>query len=565
MESNVAIKSNNLIYFYSNNTNSLFDNEQQEIYQFLNSFIDEKLLKLKKNPREICFYLNYYHDRKFDGGKEFEIDSLATYSIKNKTIIFIFEYKNYSNSFTSEEDIEKVFFKLIDKSKEFKNYFFEDDKKAELFFIFGWKDNNQKINFKISKINKNSKHDFKKNNDIRYIGIVDNYLSNKDCSFFKNTFLENKLKIPRDVKYIMSCAKGDKIPIISNDRQKIFKGIKENRISLFEGEAGSGKTALAFFLFGYLKESIFFLINDKFSKEIIKNFKEDTKLNHYCNRIIYHTNDLKKKLENTKNDFKDTFLLIDESQRITKKNHELLVDLIEKNKNIKIILFGDQNQMINPDSDFGYSEFIKYIKCLEISFFDYKIQKCYRIPKKSLKKICFVLCLSNDWNISNDYIIEVENNLDNFVNKFLIERKNNLSVMSSIQYTNNNYDEKLNNYGIRGAGFNLSNREYFLHNDEYLMKNYFFPYDLLSREIDSSFIFIPGIISWNSKNCALYHKDKFLGNKQIFLKNQLYVLASRSTKKIVIYIENKEFYDEVSKRLNKCENINKKYRGSNYE
>ena len=73
-------------------------------------------------------------------------------------------------------------------------------------------------------------------------------------------------------------------------------------------------------------------------------------------------------------------------------------------------------------------------------------------------------------------------------------------------------------------------------NSETVEKYYFSPYEMISRELDSIYIFLRENIS----------PDVIRG----YVLTQLYVLMTRATLSLNIYIENKETYKVFKERLN---------------
>jgi len=82
---------------------------------------------------------------------------------------------------------------------------------------------------------------------------------------------------------------------------------------------------------------------------------------------------------------------------------------------------------------------------------------------------------------------------------------------------------------------NKSDYPYFL-NAETINKYYFMPYNMISRELETIYIFITST-SLNDLN-------------DDFIRNHLYILMTRATIKLNIYVSDKQLYDSFKQKVN---------------
>lgn len=541
---------------YLNNKSFLnFNDEQKEIIDcFCNFLLNELNMEINEiNNSTAIFDLNFYHNETKDNGEELEIDLIASSQSETKINIFLLEHKHYSKFNNNQSKIENDINKCTSKLKTIKNYFFSNDyeDKINIILIFGYKDQQNYYEYKLIKFNKNweVKSDHKINQQDKE--NLSNLFKDKNNKWFNNQeFFNDKLKDAKDVKEIISCLKDDNYPfnVEPELNNQFSQKIKNESIKFFliEGEAGTGKTLTAFSWFKKMKNnSIMWLINQKLTIQIKNKLKEKER-NEFENKIFWHFNDVddffKEEHDRIKSE-EHFFVFIDEAQRIRQEQIELINQIINTFSNIKIILFGDEKQKISKN-DVGYTIF--FDKKNDNEKWMYTIKKYYRINQKTLNIIKYVFCLSkNKVNKLINYKIVIPDTVQEFQKIFDNEFENDKNtVISSIEGTDRkNYDLKLREIKIEPAFKDMSGRENFLYIPEYLNKFYFFPYDLISREVNRSFIFL-------GKNVKMNEKDEIVfNNDSIPYINQLNVLLSRATKKLVVYIEDKHYRKKCQEKL----------------
>lgn len=80
---------------------------------------------------------------------------------------------------------------------------------------------------------------------------------------------------------------------------------------------------------------------------------------------------------------------------------------------------------------------------------------------------------------------------------------------------------------------------------------YFYAFDLISREIENIYIFVPEFVKQYSNKiiCKIYDDEKAK-----ILLNQFYVLLTRAKKEINVFIVDNEYYEFVIKNKNELKN-----------
>lgn len=519
---------------------SIYTDEQKNILLFLK----EQFLKNNiKFDREIDISLNYnFSDHgEYDDG-QFEIDGVIVFE-RNKIInVLLIEFKHYINPLCNnwKKDSELIKSKAI---KFFKYFFWANDKKIVFYSLFIWKDNQSNNNYEIFKMTKNMEM---KKIILSYFLLND--IFNKKSKFLSSNYLNDIAKEPRDINYIKKIILNEENIFKEKLLNDIWTSISNNKVTFIEGNAGTGKTVLAFYLFYKLENSFFWLINDKFANSIISQFKKDKFLkDKITNNFYFHFKDIEKLLNdiskpNSKNKF---YLIIDEVQRVWEEQGNKILYVLSKYSNFHLIILGDKKQVINLKTEQCSNCFID--KCKLFYKKEIKLNKCYRFKNETLiiiKHILFIESNNKSCNKDNSYEINIFNDIDKFMKKFnQYLRKNSKLVMLTTQLANT---ELLNINKFLGTNKLKKNISY-LDSNEYLKSYYLSPYDVISREVDISFIFI-------DKNTKLENGrivNNLFKNKMEFLKNQLYVLASRATKKLFVFIEDEEYYKFSLERKNK--------------
>lgn len=534
---------------------SKYDDEKgdtKHIRESINSFIQS--LGIEKYFQE--FNLNFL--AKSNSENDYEFDCISVFKNKNKKTYFFFECKNYEDKFSEETKnlAKENTKKFLEKLESYvKNNMYVGNDEIFCIFLFSYHEKTSKSGLEIKATahywNKNKisscknlnsflkKLNSRKIDKLVHITPTDNFMQNicsKSRSFSefqlafngKSTFKEINLKNFINLKRL----------------------IDKNDILEINGPAGSGKTTIAFYLFGQLEDSVLQIININFWKEINKRFEKDFLLKNKHEKTFWNSQKFKDFLENDKS---TKYLIIDEYQRSTP---DFFNNFLKKciKKKIKVILLGDFEQSINPESDNPnkIQNALQKIKMSGASIYTKKLYEVYRLDKIALNEIKYLFYgTQNNSRKTSNYQIEIKENWESFYHCFsAIDYKKHLYCIATIQYfdLSCDYDKRWwpdEHNSLECAYKKMNNREYFLYIREYFSKYIFSPYDVISREIDYMFLYLPK--SLNIKK--MEYLDFFDKNSQNYLKSQINVLTTRATKGLIIFSENEETKELLKSRL----------------
>ena len=333
--------------------------------------------------------------------------------------------------------------------------------------------------------------------------------------------------------------------------------------TFIEGPARSGKTILAMLLMNRYSECKLLLMNYTLYNDLKMTFK--TLGEEFPEDRIFHHN-LSANSGNWLSDYKTlnfvsdfSFLIVDEAQRMSRLGgyiNRFGVDYPPFNpflaiKNIKnhkhTIFLGDNLQRLNIKHDEGFDVIKQHY--LDKSFREHKFYLTIGIPKNMLSNILYLLGF-NDSKPSDpgEYSINLFDDLDDFINGFnadLSKRKHYVSLAV-------NYDED-NSFGnetiICPIPKNYRKRFNYLFDEEIMDKYYLTPYEIISREAESIYLYIPNYVdelsyanSKNKKTDSIYH--------------QLYTLMTRAAASLNIYAANDKTKTVLKERINAIKNAN---------
>ena len=327
-------------------------------------------------------------------------------------------------------------------------------------------------------------------------------------------------------------------PITSNNYNSIVSVIeKKVNYIITEGTARTGKTIIAMRLLGKYKTSRFIIMNESFYDSLVQIFFIEN-IEFTNDRVICHKKK-KKMIDWVSN---SQILIIDEAQRLNDIQIEQLVN--NNNHNINVIL-GDNLQAINYKSDRGIEKIEKNIieKKYDYTkyYFDYSIGLASNILY-SIKYLIFNDIKFNNQN-TNEYEINIFNNEREFIKKY-INDSSYKKHMATVYMSNCDYDETI-------TGFERWHVDRFKHYP-YFLNNYvkekvmITTYELISRELDDIYIYLPDTIS--ADDFGIHY---IIRNRDLYLLNQIYVLATRAKGEINIYCKNPTTYNYLIKRNQK--------------
>lgn len=574
----------NDILRYKLDTTEISSKELKETMIIINDFLrylkNKQLFSILIESNDLIFILEYSNEL-FNSINEqkFSIDIFSAFTDPfNNFWILVFEHKNLSKMI-----IKNYKYKLIleSKKKEVENKI----ERIAWYFNENGKLNQISVNvlpclfIRESSLNYDDKNNYLNGKFISNISNLNNYstLRTKTLNDI-NLFL----KSARGHNYLASFLSEEK-NIYTFIDDEIYKRINseihqnDNEGSLvfhIEGIPGSGKTAMAIEFLKFIQNSYLFLLNEKFGSDI-KNTENIIKQNFYNDKILTHWRQVENIMKKIK-DKSSIFLIVDECQRLSYKRpsydsgvwsgYFYQIDNLKEwvNDGLNLILLGDNEQTINKwdykislDNDFKdrKNNNKKPIPKLKMS---------YRLPLEFINKIKYSLCFTNDIpqkNNSDFYSIEFyePKNLDLFMNDYK-QNNGNIKIISKVtksfmekealddEETIKNYTfkrfhllhkddrekfrnslSKIGNLDIRGDNSNIL---------------WFDPYELISREVDETYLYIK------------LKKDEFLENVLNEETNKkkpgLYVLLTRASKKLHIYFEDQKLYEYCKKRLDDC-------------
>ena len=283
------------------------------------------------------------------------------------------------------------------------------------------------------------------------------------------------------------------------------------------------------------------IINQNFCK-IIKS-----KIDNYKN-ISFHTDEVIEKLESNEFDV----LIIDEAQRLEPRIFEYF------SPNLKIILLGDHMQRISCKDKFDMEQFCKgtyYQKKVNTDFIEeIYLKKSRRFNHVNFKWIKYIF-----YNTEQE---PKKKDIDNFkINNFHSEqefilkfRESNCKTkcFTSLQFQSSSQLK----FSISSLTQGIPNKEYFLERPS-LYENYVFaPFDIISNEVDSNFIYLPYefIIKENGSKIEFLYS---LGKKEYidFYIRQYWVLLTRARQSLYFYAANPETRKYLEKKCNIYNNV----------
>lgn len=488
-----------------------------------------------------------FNYKKNNSDFDLEIDALSIlipHNGSSKNVAIIFELKDFTKHIFKNEKSKKIESFICD----FKNNLVKYKEKIfyEKFSIYGFLIflENENINFTLFSLNNQTPKmlSYKNYSNINNkLNMKKYYINTNPCEF-----IEFNITKAKDISYYLKCFDSQETPLSNSELKELSNKIIKSDFIFINGYAGTKKTSLAFYLFGELENSCFLLINKGFYDSLMSGSKDfNFKKNNYSKiqRFFhFHTNNFTSLINDEQNNKKFKYLIIDEYQRCNDETISLIKTFTSKGG--KIILLGDEHQAINPNSDnlnlkeklLAISENKGYKVC------EHKLLKYYRLPKTKIDFILFLLNLNSQkckYKTSN-IDIKIINDYDSFVKSFKMNNKIEKSCIVTIQYLNC-IDKGFYEFEKRGIKLSNSNepcgKNNFLIDQNMRQKYCFFPYDVISREMEAIYIFLPKDLEYNNSKKEFTFLDFFKDNKK-YIKNQLYVLLTRATRKIILLIEN---------------------------
>lgn len=327
-----------------------------------------------------------------------------------------------------------------------------------------------------------------------------------------------------------------------------------------QGAARTGKTVLALRLLNEYKEFKLLLMNYNFYVSLKDAFAVVGRP-FPSDRIFHH--DLKHKGNGcwirgsgTKSFNVDiSHLIVDEAQRLgtmdetyTFYGHHLsgfdsIDSIVNYPNHVQTIFFGDDSQMLNPKYDRGIKNIKEAIG--ERDYREYYFSSPLGVPQEIIKNVKFLL---NDEKTQpfplNDFSVEIEKDPKKFIERYLNDdqRKKHL-VVSLIGDVNIN-KVQIGDYTFKSI--NNSSVTRYLFNQDIQKDYYLTAYSVISREIESVYLFIPKHI-YLSDNCNI---ESLYSKENSFLMKHLYTIMTRATMSLVICCEDEKLGEYFNERIN---------------
>lgn len=344
---------------------------------------------------------------------------------------------------------------------------------------------------------------------------------------------------------------------------------------LIRGAARTGKTIIAMRVLGNYKNSVFLIMNYYFYVAL-KEAYSILDVEFPKNRIYHH--DLKHRYNGcwinnlqTKEIIPNLeFLIVDEAQRLARvpmyinyyENYSLPgideIDTIINYPNQKHTIFlGDDLQKLNPGYDRGFS--LIHEKISEKNFREYYFKSTIGIPLEILENIRYILDIPNGSQVqpTNEFTFVLSKSSSEFVTSFdTDETIKKHFVCVGLKQTKGQsviHDERV----ISEYPQELKDKEYpYFFNDE--IKPYFLlsTYEVISREIESVYLYLPEIIEYDLEQDSIrFSDDRKLVHTE-FLINHIYTLMTRATLKLTIFCENESLNAHFSSKIDYINEIN---------
>ena len=335
---------------------------------------------------------------------------------------------------------------------------------------------------------------------------------------------------------------------------------------LIEGPARSGKTIIAFQLLNKYKNAKFLLMNYYFYRAIKDAFNAYNVEFPY-NRIYHHDLSFGREIGcaarkgDKSNGWQSKFaidldfIIVDEAQRLSNLPGRQgdyrwfpgfdQLDIILKEPQTAILLGDDLQRLNHKKENGGFKEIKRKLSNWDIDYYNYYFSEAIGIPTYLVNSIKYML--SNDENYKDtlsDFNVVLTNELSNFVSDFKKEptNKKHYSFIPGVNLFEDSIE--LSKHELSFYPYDRSD-DYFL-NSVYQTRYLFSTYEMISRELEVMYLYIPEVISY-SKTRGIYDSSGEV--PQDFLLNHLYVNMTRATEKLVIYTKNKSLFEYLSGQI----------------
>lgn len=321
--------------------------------------------------------------------------------------------------------------------------------------------------------------------------------------------------------------------LTSHNLKNIVDSIDEgNEYILIEGSARTGKTIIAMSLLRIYPNSNLLVMNYYFY-QALKDAFEALNIHFPYNRIFHQARGKKGYYDNVQSINFD-FSIIDECQRLGRMFG--LVDRSLSSKTHKHTIFlGDNLQRLMPSSDDGITYIKKRISEENKQLTMFRYTNSVGIPPEILKNIKYLLCDPTivSPHFLGEYNINIFDDKIKFLKSYKTDNHKNRHI-ATIHYPVNNFTA-IGDFLAFPKGLVNSDYPYFL-NKEIISRYYLSPFELISREVESIYVYIRKNINEDNLNNFTFY--------------QLYVLMTRATISLNIFCESDSLRKKFKQRLN---------------
>ncbi|QWC00211.1 DUF2075 domain-containing protein [Mycoplasmatota bacterium] len=529
---------------------------------------------MEKAWRNVIFYFvdkNNY--KKFFGTNSF----FPNYSIEDDNISYLGNMEKTKSSYPNEprtnyNTISKLQNHVFKYFRKFHSSWFV---RSYVYIVLVVCDENDEISTKdFHTYYWNTNYSFKKLNKKNNI-----FYNIKDSIFVENIEQEIEL-IETSNRDAIDCVKAYTGELdFRNDTDENYYYIEQDikdgiKYILVEGAARTGKTIIAMRILGEFKESIFLIMNYNFYSSL-KDAFNILEITFPKNRIYHHS--LNKSQRQDGGWIRDVrkkeiipdlkFLIVDEAQRLGALSQQEYYGYVYRELDeVKVIVdypehkhtifLGDDLQKLNPDTDEGINKI--YDKIKGRNFRQYVFKKSIGVPNEILANIKYLLDISGEMipQATNQFEINISPSIDSFVNCFeedyIVKKHYVIPGLKEMKGQTIETDDKV----ILQYPKQLKEQNFpYLFNNEVKSNFLLSTYEVISREVESVYLYLPSEVSINMEQGGFVLKSKpDLIND--FLLFHIYTLMTRATLKLTIFCEDDTLQEYLERKVRFINNLN---------
>ena len=352
--------------------------------------------------------------------------------------------------------------------------------------------------------------------------------------------------------------------VIFQENEEAFTDIKKDiddgvPYILCQGAARTGKTILALRLLNEYSGFKLLLMNYNFYVSLKDAFAVFG-IPFPRNRIFHH--DLKHKGDGcwirgstTKSLNLDiSKLIVDEAQRLGAMGDAYTyygfhlsgldsVDTIVNYPNhVQTIFFGDDSQMLNPKYDKGIRNIKDKIG--DRDYREYYFSSPLGVPLEVLKNVKFLLNHENAQPYPlNNFSISIEKDPEKFIKRYFDDERRKKHLVASLIGDINIKEVKIG--GSTFKDLESANNSRYLFDKDVQDKHYLTAYSVISREIESVYLFVPKHIYLDEEGMI---QSRHSSNNS-FLMKHLYTIMTRATMSLIICCEDEKLGEYFNERI----------------